>query len=48
MGLDLTLVGIEHLALSLSASEGGTADEMVDGAQHETRPDSAGLRLRLH
>src|SRR5438270_2561830 len=32
--LDLALVGVEHLTLSLSASEGGTADEMVDAAKH--------------
>ncbi len=34
MGLDLALVGVEHLALPLAAGKAGTADEMVDAAKH--------------
>ncbi len=34
IGLDLALVGIEHIALTLAGSEGGTADEMIDTAKH--------------
>ena len=34
LGLDLALVGVEHVALPLARSEGGTADEMVDAAKH--------------
>ena len=34
IGLHLALVGIEHLALTLAGSEGGTADEMIDAAKH--------------
>jgi hypothetical protein len=34
IGLNLALVGIEHLALAFAGSEGGTADEMVDAAKH--------------
>ena len=34
MGLDLALVGVEHVALALARSEAGTADEMVDAAKH--------------
>jgi fumarylacetoacetate (FAA) hydrolase len=30
LGLDLALVGVEHVALALAGSEAGTADEMVD------------------
>jgi hypothetical protein len=35
MGLDLALVGVEHVALPLARSEAGSADEMVDAAKHE-------------
>src|SRR5579872_3929167 len=42
MGLDLALVGVEHLADArlgaLAAGKGGTADEMVNAAKHDTRP----------
>ncbi len=34
LGLDLALVGVEHVALALAGSEAGTADEMVDAAKH--------------
>ena len=38
VGLDLALVGVEHIALPLARSEAGTADEMIDAAKHVTRP----------
>ena len=38
LGLDLALVGVEHVALALARSEAGTADEMVDARNMETRP----------
>jgi hypothetical protein len=47
VGLDLALVGIEHIALPLARGEGGTGDEMVDAAKHVTRPRFAGLGLAL-
>ena len=34
MSLDLALIGVEHIALPLARSEGGSADEMVDAAKH--------------
>ncbi len=34
IGLDLALVGVEHVALSLARGEAGTGDEMVDAAKH--------------
>ena len=34
IGLDLALVGVEHIALPLARSEAGTADEMIDAAKH--------------
>ena len=37
IGLDLALVGIEHISLPLARSEGGTADEMIDAAKHGLR-----------
>ena len=34
MGLNLPLVGVEHIALPFARSEAGTADEMVNAAKH--------------
>ena len=49
VGLDLALVGVEHVTLPFSASEAGTADEMIDAAKHGLRVlNNAGLGLRLH
>src|SRR6185369_3193168 len=48
VGLNLALVGVEHLALALAGSKGGTADEMVDAAKHGYASSMSLLGLARH